>query len=200
MASLATDNFNRTDGGLGANWATQTGFTAPLIASNVVQTNAIGSDSVANYSAVTWPNDQYSQVSATTINTATSRFVSATVRCATAAQSFYAAGLAGPFGASTTRELRKCVTGTTTTLASNTGTHATGDVVKCECNGTTIRHLVNGTQIHSVTDSSLASGRAGIFIFVDTGVVADAQLDNWDGGDLTSASSKIQRLTMLGIG
>jgi hypothetical protein len=57
------DDFNRADGGLGANWTTITGTGAPQIVGNLVQPVAVGgaTGSQSLYTAITWPNTQYAR-------------------------------------------------------------------------------------------------------------------------------------------
>lgn len=57
---MATDNFNRADGGLGSNWTTCS-TNAPQIVSNEFQSTSNGSPNAAYWSADTFTADQFSE-------------------------------------------------------------------------------------------------------------------------------------------
>lgn len=81
--------------------------------------------------------------------------------------------------------LEKIVNGSVTQLNStNVGAFANGDTVEIECEGTTIRSLRNGTQVASVTDSSLTTGKPGICS--ELGFGPNTFGDDWEGGNITS--------------
>jgi hypothetical protein len=56
-----------------------------------------------------------------------------------------------------------------------------GDVLRIECTGATIRGLVNGVERTSVTDTTHASGKAGLYRVVDNNTTI---FDNFEAGDL----------------
>jgi hypothetical protein len=56
-----------------------------------------------------------------------------------------------------------------------------GDVMRIECEGTTIRGLVNGTVRTSVTDSTHTGGKAGLYRVVDWNMTT---FDNFEADDL----------------
>lgn len=68
-------------------------------------------------------------------------------------------------------------------------TLAATDKLRVEANGTTIRVLKNGAQILSVTDSAIASGKAGIVVRHDIDNTTGGYLEwtLWGGGDLDGA-------------
>ena len=68
---------------------------------------------------------------------------------------------------------------------------AIGDLVRFEAEGTTLRYYINGILQVSVTDASIASGRAGIVIYSTT-----SRLDSWQAGDLGGSTRSL--LTILG--
>lgn len=196
MALPATDNFNRANGGLGANWTTVSTMAAPLISGNLVQTNLVSQDSAAFWNADTFPNDQRSQVIATKAITDTGKSVFAAVRVAAATKDFYAAGARGPLGASATLEIRKFISGTSTVLSTATKTINAGDLIMCEVIGNTLNAYVNGVLQGTVASGGqLLTGSAGIFIFVDTGADTDAQLDDWQGGGIPTADAAVASLS-----
>ena len=186
MALPATDNFNRANGGLGANWAIIAGNAQ--IVSNVVQTEFVGTDSSSRWNTDTFANDQYAQITAVAAVTGTTRLVGALLRGSAVATTFYACSARGPLGASATAEIRKNIAGSTTVLSSGTATIAANDLVKGTVIGTTIALLINGVSNRSTTDSAIASGSAGLFVFVDTGAETDAKIDNWEGGNVAAVT------------
>lgn len=191
MSVLATDNFNRAGPGLGANWTTVTGMGAPQIeSSTTVRTNAVGTDSAARYSAITWPDDQYSQIKVVT-TASTQRGVGVIVRCATGAATFYGV-YAKNLGATATVTLFESTAGTGVDLATTTTTFSANDVLKLEAIGTALKVYRNGTIISalSVTDASITSGQAGILVFVDSGATTAAIGDDWEGGDIDVAGGQ----------
>lgn len=188
MGVLATDNFNRANGGLGANWTTQSGETAPSIVSNTVQV-AGGFVYGARYSAITWPNDQYAQCKAVaTRPPTTDEGVGPSCRMATGAQTHYFLQA----GAGDTR-LYKVVGGSYTQLGTTGSAVAVNDVlyleVKTSGANAIVTAKVNGVAVcgSPVTDTSpIASGQAGMWLATSDGA---ANLDDWEGGDLTTALS-----------
>ena len=190
-----SDTFTGT-GDPGANWTTVPGLNRPTIAANELEPAGVGgSDHWMYWSADAFPNNQFSEFVITTLNTATSRNAWALCRQSAADQTAYASRLRGPLGASTTRVLIEYNAGATTTLATNTGTVATGDTIRCEANGSTIRFLQNGTQIHSTTDATIASGSAGVGVQANAGATTDAQIASWNSGGLC-----VSALALLGVG
>jgi hypothetical protein len=63
----------------------------------------------------------------------------------------------------------------------STATLSADSTVSCDCQGTTIRMLVDGAQIYSVTDANFTSGFPGFGIFVDTGnALSTVELDDFE--------------------
>lgn len=191
MSTLASDNFNRANGGLGSSWTTVTGNGAPQINTSQVNTVAVGNDSYAYYNGVSWPADQWSQCALKTVTGASGKAAGPIVRAVPGANTFYLFHAEGVIGSSTVLEIRKCIAGAYTTIATTgaTSTVATGDVLYLEVQGTTLVARKNGTFVLSVTDSSIGTGNAGIGVFSDTGAVTDAALDDWSGGDFASPAT-----------
>ena len=90
---------------------------------------------------------------------------------------------------SLTHILRKVITGTSTTLATGSGTHADGDVIRIEADGSTITGKKNGTtDAGPATDTAITGNvRCGIRGFGDT-LASQVQFDNWSAGDLAVAA------------
>ena len=191
---MATDDFNRANGGLGANWGNQTtagGFGAPAIASNVVTGADQTNEAAARYTATTFSADQYSQ-------------------CVVAGFGFFGADTcAGPTvrgsadqdtgrdyywykvedtGTTTkTHRLVKLVNGTETSLANSDRATSNGDTLRIEVTGSAPNVITcwhNGTQVSALdtseTNATLATGQPGI------AVTQTSTVDTWEGGDLVT--------------
>jgi hypothetical protein len=77
--------------------------------------------------------------------------------------------------------LQKLVGGVSTPLAGPVaGGVAVNDVIRIECEGTTIRCVHNGSIVIQVTDTSLAHGAPGIGTFFTN---PSFRLDDWSGGN-----------------
>jgi hypothetical protein len=189
VSVLATDSFDRADGGLGVDWTTITGLGAPAIVGNVVQTGAVGSDSGSRYSAIVWPNDQWAS-SVVVEASGPGRANGPAVRMASAANTYYGALAIGAplngLGAGCTLELGKRVAGSYTTLIQTTETIVAGDVVTIAVTGTMVSVYLNDVLKITTTDTDIASGSAGLAIFADTGVQADSAMNDWQGGDYSA--------------
>ncbi len=179
---LASDAFTRANGGLGSLYTTITGMGAPQVNTNAVRTNAVGTDSKAKFTGCAWPDDQYAEV--TPITTAATATGSGPVcRCASAAASFYSASSDTNFPVLT---IARYDTGSSTTLSATSKTLVSGQKLRLETEGTTLRAYINDTlQYGPTTDSTYANGSAGLHIYVDTGTTASEVVDNFEGGTLT---------------
>ena len=186
MTTLASDNFNRADGGLGSNWTTTTGDSAPTIVSNAVRVSATATGNSAFYNAVTWPNDQWSEVVISACSGTGE--VGAIVRAAPAANTYYYAAVQGTLGAGAAVNIHKFVAGTFSPMVNTTATVVANDVLRLEAEGTTIRLKINGSTVLSTTDGSISSGSAGVSPYVDSGADTQSILDSWQGGDFNTAA------------
>lgn len=196
MALPATDSFTQGGAGFGplsASWTVTTGMGTPQVqqTADVVEVSSVGADAAAYWNADAFNNDQYAQIKVVTA-AGTDRFVGCAVRTASGAQTFYQGGVFGALGGSVTTRIRKTVAGVNTTLgATGTATVNTGDTIKLEVSGTTITLYLNGVSVLSRTDSSIASGSAGIFLFTDSGGVGDAELDDFLADNLVAAAAQV---------
>lgn len=186
MATLATDDFNRANGGLGANWTTQTGHTAFTIVTNQCVAPGPSNFSSARYSGTTWPNDQWAQHTVISHGT-TNTDGGPAVRVSTSgAQTFYFADIndadSASLGSSMSCSIHKCNAGTFTTVGSASSfTVSANDVIYLEVQGTSLVFKQNGTTKISATDSGITSGAAGIAYWA--GASNAATIDSWSGGD-----------------
>lgn len=191
MAS-ATDDFNRANGGLGANWTTITSEAAPQIRSNLVEVNASATDAGAWYNAVTFGANQWASIKVVAATTDTQRAVAVTLRTASGARTYYYVEVAGPLGASATVGIAKFVAGAHTGLTSTTASVSSGATLRARVTGTgsatLITAWINGVQVLSHSgDTSISSGQPGVRVYIDPGSqpTSQAQLDDWAAGELS---------------
>jgi hypothetical protein len=177
VASIAGWAYLPTSGGAGTQKI--------QIVSNRVYNHNAAFGTTAYDTLNTYNNDQYAQI--VYHNTGTG-YIGVAVRCDTANPGgtgdgthrtcYFFEATAGD------RYFAKKVANVETQLGDDAGTPSDGDVLRIEASGTTIGAKVNGTQIFSVTDSSIASGSAGIF---GEGDDANSVADDWEGGNLAVA-------------
>ena len=184
MTQLASDNFTRANGALGANWGSLTGVGAPDIESNQARMPASTGFGGALTEVGTWTSitGQYSEITVgSVVCSVTDEGVGAIIRAP------FSGNLNGYISQSNAVETRlyKVVNGTFTQLGSNGPAVTTGDVIRITGSGTTISVAKNGTTIISVTDSSVASGTPGIWT-TDAGGRGSISL--WAAGDLTAGT------------
>lgn len=171
---VATDNFNRSDGGLGSNWsdtADEGGY--PIINTNAVESVDDG-DSASFWNADSFANNQYSQIKI--VNASTSSYCGALVRAS--ATNF----VMGQEGVDGTGVDIYWYNGGSYELIASDPTHdpSDGDILRLEAIGQTYYLYVNGVLKCSGTNMSTpASGSAGFVVSTATGVI-----DDWEGGDI----------------
>lgn len=182
-----TDDFNRADGGLGANWtvmsdASNTGTLN--IVSNQVKINTNGLDAASRWSADTFSGDHYGQCVATTIGTNSG--LGPTVRNQLATTAKYEAD------SNNTSSTLYYFDGTnwTSLTAVLTGI-ANGDTLRFEVVGTGLTYRRNGTSILTATDATLSGGAPGLHLFEATSETIVA--DDWLGGPITATGSPNQQ-------
>lgn len=153
-----TDNFNRADGGLGANWATASGDGAPDIASNECR---FAADPCAAYYSAAAPSsaNHYAQcVLRTMIGSGDG--TGPMVRCSSVLDTkyFLSANTANT-------QMYRVVAGVYTQLGSNGSAAATGNTAYLEANGTSLTSKINGsTVVGPITDAAIGgTGFAGVF-------------------------------------
>jgi hypothetical protein len=197
--SIATDDFNRTDGAIGSSWLyirnTAWQGNPPNIFSNKVFGRATGDQyQVARWAGTgTFANDQYAKATVGTLAAQTADYRCGVVaRCSAdidTTADYYGYNLYSDSGTGIyTTVLFKVVNGTYTALNTAAVAWANGDTIEIEVEGTTVRGLKNGVQTVSVTDSDLTSGKPGLLVAGDNGGTV-ASLDNWEGGDLSSGGT-----------
>lgn len=191
MALPATDNFNRANGAIGSNWTTQSG--TPEVRDNQGRSND-SLDTMAFWNADVFNADQYSQCDNPVVAAGASKGGPAVRASGTGgSRQMYlmqvASGSCGIF---------KYIGGFTNLGSINS--YADGDSAKLEVSGTTLQAYKNGAANgSSVTDSALASGSAGLFLYD----LDQQRVDNWEGGNLGAGGGAVARqafaLLLMGV-
>jgi hypothetical protein len=172
-----SDDFNRANGALGANW-TAAFEGPPTIVSNATVGPTNNADEAAFWSAASFDADHYSEAD-TTLGGDTS-WVGVVARL-TATQGYVAVWATNSGGQY--RLYRVTSSGGSWVqlgIVNSVGTTGTRRL-RVEAEGTTITMFVDSTQQIQVTDSAITSGSPGIYHFW---LNSTGTLDNFDGGDL----------------
>ncbi len=189
MATLASDNFNRANGGLGANYTIVPGKAALTIVSNAVELTSTAADGGDIYTGISWPNDQWSQVTLNVMNYADNA-IDVVVRCSNSVATWYVAYIGGPFGSSATYAIARVVTGTRTFIQTiTTHTFSANDVIRLAVQSTTLTLYQNGAQIWTGTDANISSGYPGFILGSNAETVSDTIMGPWAGGNFAAAGT-----------
>ena len=177
----ASDDFNRANGALGANWTTF--GSAPQIVSNTVRGTS-GSNNRALYTAAAFEDDQYSEMEVR--STDSGHFQGVIVRGNAAAQTGYVAYARQSAGNKVTLFILTGG-GEATGIDGDegaAGNWTVGDVVRLGIVGNQLTVYRNGTPVLGpTTDSNIASGTPGIDLVNNNTSVGD----NWLGGPIVEA-------------
>ena len=189
--AAAGDNFNRAntsdlgtswDPGYNDQWTVNTNLQ--IVGNRVRATTALR-DATETYTGVALSNNQWAQLTLATANgtgvMAPRLLLRFTVPGAKSGYEF-SIGRAVGF----TSRIARWNAGAFTSLATENATAwAAGDVLRAEANGTTLRLYRNNTLVLVTTDTTIASGRAGITIYAAT--IADVEVDDYSAGNLTAS-------------
>lgn len=177
---LAADTFDRANEQLNVspNWTTSD--TSFSVIGNAASTAGSTGDSQGEWTAIAWPNDQYSQVILDVTGAAgLGTGYGPSCRFATAAKTGYRLIASGSGW-----ELLRFNAGVSTNLGSSAGTtFAVGDTVYLSIVGAVWTVKKNGATVSGGTGtdgSPIASGNAGI-VYSSTAAVADG-IASWSGG------------------
>jgi hypothetical protein len=162
LIGISADNFNRANGGLGANWTSYIpngGFTAPQIASNADSNPTNGSQKWAFYTGNTFGSNQAAQAVVVSYG-ATGSAIDILTRFSAAG------GYACIFSTTAAASGVYKLTGSSVFTALSalvTLTYTAGDVLRCESQGTTTTMFQNGVQVAQVTgDTVYTTGSPGL--------------------------------------
>ena len=174
-----SDYFNRAAGNLGSEpnspWTVQSG--ALLVTAGGVGGNTT-SQNYAIFTGVGFPNDDQT-ASAVLVKSGTPSLqnVVLTLRGSPTALTNYNCG---PSTSLTALNIGKFVSGAFTSLASQSATINSGDVISFNVAGSSLNCYVNGVPIAAATDSSIASGFPGLGAFqLYNANSANLQWKNW---------------------
>ncbi|HXZ45973.1 MAG TPA: alpha/beta hydrolase-fold protein [Pseudolabrys sp.] len=179
--TTVSDNFNRTDGSLGANWTTMTGTLAPQIVGDLatVPSAEQGSLHSAFWSGNTFSNDQFVQARLPNSSPGTYFGPGLMVRAANSR------GYLLWYGNSVNQVTiwRMDSAGAWSQLAASSDSLTitpTTDVWRLEASGSTLSGYQNGTLVVQATDVTYADGSPGVWMYY-----GGNQIDDWSAGDLS---------------
>jgi hypothetical protein len=191
MSQLASDSFIRgsyPQNPLNTHWqATGTNPAFQVASVGVCQAASASTDCVMNNIAVSWPPDQYSEITVSPTWMNDNGYMGPVVRSSGpggTAGSYYACWFGNPT-TDGSYYLRYYNNGLQATLHSAPITIAAGDVLRLEIQGTTLVLKRNGSVLTTQTDANLASGNPGMFIGTGNHVDSE-QISLWAGGDFIS--------------
>ena len=175
----ASDDFNRANGGLGANW-TAISDGGMAIASQQAAGTA-GKTTGDLWTANTFTSDQYSQVQVTSTPMSGGEWIGAAVRLQSSGQTGYV-GIYKWNSGSPVLEIFKRSGGGWAQLsgAYSSGVLAAGTQLQLTAVGSTISFWQNGVKRLSVTDSSITGGAPGMMAY------GNGTADSWSGGNAAS--------------
>ena len=189
-AATISDNFNRANGGLGANWTTVSGATAPQIVNNTAQPGSAGTLSSAYWSANTFGSNQFAAASFSN-SSGTNYGPGIAVRLSSSKGYFLWYGNS----ASTVSIWRMDSSASWTQLkASAQLTIAATDVWQLQAVGSTLTGYQNGKQVVTTTDTNYTTGAPGIWMYY-----AANQVTNWSGGDVATTPTYSVGGTVSGL-
>lgn len=173
---LATDSFTRADADtLGANWT-------PVVGTAGIVTNEAGpktfdgtGNSIQRYSAISWPNDQESQVTLRNTGTGIGAPGPAVRLSATEFTGYVVYA-----NSNSTGGIARWLAGAYQSLGAGNIDFADGDVVRLRVVGSTLSLFKNDVLVDSVVDSSITSGSAG----ANFGIDVARRLDDWSGSEI----------------
>jgi hypothetical protein len=175
-AGSASDNFNRPDGPLGANWTNISDGGLTISSQAVAGTNGSGTSGDIR-TAESYSSNQYSQVEVTSSQLTGNQWIGAAVRMQNSGQNGYA-GIYYWNNGSPELMLFERSSGNWTQLgnAYSSGPLAAGTQLKLMVVGSTLSFLENGVERIAVYDGSLVNGAPGIIAY------GTGKVDNWSGG------------------
>jgi hypothetical protein len=177
--TTATDDFNRADGSLGANWTGITDGGMAILSQQVVGTNSGTSGDMRT--AETYASDQYSQIEITSTQLRGGQWIGPAVRAQDGGQNTYL-GIYWWNNGSPVLMLFKRISGNWTQLGStnSSGALAAGTQLQPSVTGSSLTFSENGVALITASDTSLTGDAPGVMAF------GTPAADNWAGGDAAS--------------
>lgn len=178
MALPFSDNFNRADGGLGANWTTA-GSAMNISSNRAVGTTA---NSGGYYNGDTPNADCYVQAQFAILPSGGTEYLTIYLRFNTTSFNGYGARYINGTG----MQIVKITGGAVSQLALMGAAPTAGQVVRLEASGTTLTMYYDGVSAGSTTDSTYsAAGRTAI---AASNSGSGGSLDDFETGNLTAVS------------
>ena len=176
-----SDNFNRANGSLGAQWTDMTVGGLAISNDAVVGTQAAG-NSGDIYTGEAFGGDQFSQIEVTSTQLSGGQWVGPAVRAQNGGQSLYL-GIYWWNNGSPELMLFKLINGNWSQLGSShsTGPLAAGTQLNLTVTGSALSFSENGVVEITAIDTSLTGGAPGIMAY------GTPTADNWVGGDGTDS-------------
>lgn len=197
--TAVTDDFNRADGALGANWTAYVN-AGLVIVSNTAHPNVSAGSRGSKYTGASFTDDQYAEAEIGAKGTGNYFSVGVRVNGTDGSRSGYIFSLGG----SNELYISKYASGSGTDHVTSTATFANGDIMRIEAvdsgANVDISVLVNGVEVNSWTDTSsvIASGLPSMEIYSGTGT---SNFNSFGAGDIGGGGGSIvPTLMMLGIG
>jgi hypothetical protein len=195
LVTLASDSGAGANANpIGGSWtpiSTTTPYNAAQRLSNNIQSTTAATNNDSYWNALTWPNDQWSQITAAA--TSSTADIGPELRMNTSGiVTCYRMQWGGVnLGSSGSALIRKGSAGTFSTLTTMTGlTVSLGDSLLGVNNGSELLLYYNGICIGPASDISVTSGAAGFEMFGDA-VSGNAQISAWSGGSFQAALNGI---------
>lgn len=189
-----SDNFNRADGDIGADYDTLTGLGPMLVVSNAVNGSGavLYSANAVKISVVDFTADQEATITYTAVGLFD--FAGPGVRMDAAAGTGYVLNVDGLNSA--TRRLARLAAGAVTIIGTKNLTATAGDVLTIRALGTTIAVFKNGTLFDAVVDTTYADGQPGMFYNRENANAT--RLDNFSATDVTGVTTVIHTIASAG--
>jgi len=179
-AATASDDFNRADGGLGADWTDVSDSGLAITSQEVAGTAAAGVSGDIR-SAESYPSDQYSQVELTSSQPSGGGWIGPMVRAQDGGQSAYVGIYFWNFGTPVLMLFKRDGGGWTQLGDTyNSGPLPAGTQLTLMVTGSTISFQQDGVTRITATDTSLTGGAPGIMAY------GTGHADNWSGGPATT--------------
>lgn len=178
MALPFSDNFNRADGAVGANYTTVAG--TPLVTSNTYGGSTANNS--CYYNGDTPNADCYAQAKFN-LPSGGSELLAVGVRFNPA--SFNGYYVQYQFGGGT--KIIRIDAGAPTTLATLASDPTTGQVVRLEAQGNTLRVYYNGSLIGSATDGTYSGANRTLLVHSNSGQAGS--LDDFETGNLSAVAA-----------
>jgi hypothetical protein len=190
---MITDDFNRANSSdLGSAWDAgySAGFGNCQIVSNVVRAGALDVESAESNNSESLTADQWAQVTLSSFPASLGSGnvqIGVILRAATPPTCTMYWIVADSRSSGNNVIIRKRVAGVESSIFSAVQTWASGDILRAEIHGTELDVFRNGVHIVRTSDSSISSGRPGLYFYVNSAnSLSDGELDNFQAGSRIS--------------